>query len=269
MFHGTHSAWANVIFGWRRYDVPCGPHKLHILPAAWEADFPEQWLQLAIKKLTDDLPRSRGGWFFQELHALVEHGSQRKGRMCSLQQAFFFGPFQFFLNKKPGLLWFLPVAKASFWRHKNGGTWQVRCQGKMQTCRHLKEWMTSKNLGKKRWRCQWTKKFQENTVSLYKKNLVFFWAAYTPVKTNQAPEKQWLADVNFRGGVIFHIVLQFVMDLRPWIPGTPLVEKSEWLKQDFWHLRQDNGKYSQSISLIRGTIAVIKHIIKYIRNHYT
>ena len=56
---------------------------------------PEQWLQLAIKKLTDDLPRSRGGWFFQELHALVEHGSQRKGRMCSLQQAFFC-PFQFF-----------------------------------------------------------------------------------------------------------------------------------------------------------------------------
>lgn len=38
------------------------PESKHIWEAAkfLQADFPEQWLQLAIKKLTDDLPRSRG-----------------------------------------------------------------------------------------------------------------------------------------------------------------------------------------------------------------
>lgn len=38
------------------------PESKHILEAAkfLQADFPEKWLQLAIKKLTDDLPRSRG-----------------------------------------------------------------------------------------------------------------------------------------------------------------------------------------------------------------
>ena len=84
-------------------------------------------------------------------HALVEHGSQRKRRMCSLQPAFFWVHFKTFNLAGAMSADMSPPERVD--DLKKSGVF-------------------------KRWRCQWARTFQEKQVSLYKKNLVFFWAAW-------------------------------------------------------------------------------------------